>query len=161
MTKQDIKDIIEWGCILVVFTAMMAYGFGKVVQFNYDIYLDKTVRELTPMQLMWAFYGYSLTHAIILGVVEVTGGFMLLFRKTRVFGALILSCVLSYVIFQDIIYEVLRGALFAAIVYLILVMIILFLNKEKVIEIIKSFWDTRVKGKGNMNLLLKIGEKEI
>ncbi|MBE2254914.1 MAG: hypothetical protein IAE65_01850 [Ignavibacteria bacterium] len=156
MNKKDYRDILEWACVLVVFTAMMAYGLGKIVQFNYEMYADKTLMELTPMQLMWAFYGYSLTHAILLGLVEVLGGLMLLFRQSRVFGAMILSGVLSYVIFQDIVYEVLRGALFAAIIYLLLVQIILYLNRDKVIEIVKSLLDKRIQEKSSMNIFLKI-----
>ena len=42
---------------------MFIYGGGKLIQFDGAAKIDKTVLELTGMELMWAFYGYSKSFA--------------------------------------------------------------------------------------------------
>ena len=81
--------IIELAAVLVVSFAMMAYGIGKMVQFPATVEITKKVAELSGQELMWAFYGYSKSFPIILGILEIAGGIALLFRRTR-FLAIIL-----------------------------------------------------------------------
>ncbi len=126
--------IFEWASVVVVSTAMFIYGFAKPIQFTDPSTITTPVNELTGMQLMWAFYGYSLTMPLFLGLVEVAGGILLILPRTRVIGAIILTGILSTVIMQDVIYGVLAGALKAAIVYLILTLAILFIHREVAID---------------------------
>lgn len=131
--------IFEWACVVVVATAMFIYGFAKPIQFSDPSTITTPLNELSGMELMWAFYGYSLTMSLFLGVVEVAGGVLLILPRTRVIGAIILTGVLSTVILQDILYGVLAGALKAAIVYQILTLAILFIHREVVIDGFKRF----------------------
>jgi uncharacterized membrane protein len=52
---------------------------------------------------------------ILLGIVEVSGGLLLLIPKNRLLGVIFLSGILLNVIAQDIFYEVHPGALKVAI----------------------------------------------
>jgi len=62
-SKQEKIHIIENTiCWIVAFT-MFSYGVGKIVQFSNAIEVKKTLPELTGMELMLAFYGYSLPFA--------------------------------------------------------------------------------------------------
>mgnify|MGYP006166283349 CR=1 FL=1 len=61
----------------------------------------------------------------------------MLFKRTRLVGCLFLSTILINIILQDIFYEVNIGALRAAILYQILIVAILYINKVKIIEIFK------------------------
>lgn len=81
---------------------MFIYGFGKLFQFEGAAEIDKTVSELNGMQLMWAFYGYSKSFAITLGIFEVIGGLLILIKRTRIIGCLFTSTILINVILQDI-----------------------------------------------------------
>jgi hypothetical protein len=121
-----------------VVLAMFLYGGAKVVQFQGAAVIDKTVAEMTGMELMWAFYGYSMPFAITLGILEVLGGILILIKKTRLLGCLFTSSILINVILQDIFYGVHVGALRAAILYQLLILIILWLNKDKIISSIKT-----------------------
>jgi len=58
LKREDILIILENAFTYIVVFAMFAYGAGKIIQFNGAIEIDKSVSELTGMQLMWAFYGY-------------------------------------------------------------------------------------------------------
>lgn len=135
--KADRQEILENALAYIVVFAMLVYGFGKFVQFG-DLSKNHTpVSQLTGMQLMWAFYGYSKPFALVIGFLEVSGGILIFFRKTRLLGCFLTSTVLVNVILQDIFYGVLAGALRAAIIYQTLILIILWWNREKVIAAFK------------------------
>lgn len=131
--------IFEWASAWVVATAMFIYGFAKPIQFSDPSTITTPVNELTGMQLMWAFYGYSAPFHILLGVLEVTGGVLLLIPRTRLLGALLLTAMLSNIIAQDIFYGVLEGALRAAIVYQLLTLGILWIHRAALVDGVKRF----------------------
>ena len=110
---------------------------GKIVQFDSAVISNKTIGEMTGMQLMWAFYGYSKPFVIVLGFLEITGGILMLIKRTRILGCLLVSSILVNVILQDIFYGVNVGALRAAIIYQSLIIIILWFNKDRIIQCFK------------------------
>ena len=126
--------IFEWAAVWMVALSVSVYGFAKPIQFSDPSTITTPVNELTGMQLMWAFYGYSLTFQIFLGVLEVAGSILLLIPRTRVLGALLLTAILSNIIVQDLIYGVLQGALIAAIVYQLLTLGILWIHRAALVD---------------------------
>ncbi|WP_248574825.1 hypothetical protein [Flavobacterium sp. H122] len=145
LSKKDLFQIIENALVWIVTLAMSIYGIGKVVQFKGAAEINKTVNEMTGMELMWAFYGYSENYVLILGFLEVLGGLLLFFRKTRIIGCVLISTILINIILQDIFYKVNAGALRAAILYQMCIVAILWFNKEKVLTIINSFYINSVE----------------
>lgn len=156
LNKKDIIEIIEYGAVLSVCASMYAYGFGKYFQFGNAAKIATPISEATGMQLMWAFYGYSLPFALFLGAMEVLGGTLLLFHKTRIIGCLLLTGVLSNIIIQDIVFEINEGALYAAIIYQSLILIILFIRHKPLIDGIKVLSAIHWAKKGNKSLVIKI-----
>ena len=140
---KKINNIIEISSVLVISSSMIMYGIGKMVQFPSTTDITKKVSELSGQELMWAFYGYSKAFTIILGILETLGGILLLFRKTRLLSIILLTTIIINVILQDIIYGINQGALFAAIIYQILILIILIINKERVLLIFKMLTHTK------------------
>jgi len=155
-TKKDKIEIFENSISWVVVTAMFIYGLGKIIQFDGAVEVNKTVSEMTGMELMWAFYGYSKSFAITLGLFELIGGFLILIKKTRIIGCLITSTLLVNVIFQDIYFRVHLGALKAAIFYQILILIILWLNKEKLIRGMKVLLESNKFEQPKTKLFIKL-----
>ena len=155
-TKEDRIEIFENSISWLVVTAMFIYGLGKIIQFDGAVEVNKTVSEMTGMELMWAFYGYSKSFAITLGVFELIGGFLILIKKTRIIGCLITSTLLVNVIFQDIYFGVHLGALKAAIFYQILILIILWLNKEKLIRGMKVLLESNKFEQPKTKLFIKL-----
>jgi hypothetical protein len=137
LTKKDNLEIIENAISWIVVIAMLIYGVGKIVQFEDAIDVDKTFAEMTGMELMWAFYSYSKPYVITIEILEVMGGILILIKKTRLIGCLFTTPILLTVILQDFFYGVHLGALKAAIIYQLLILTILWLNKEKIISSIK------------------------
>ena len=154
--KKDKIEILENSISWIVVLAMFIYGGGKLIQFDGAIEIDKTVSELTGMELMWAFYSYSKSFTMTLGIIEIIGGILILIKKTRIIGCLLTSIILVNVIFQDIYFGVHLGALKAAILYQILILIILWLNKEKLIRGIKILLESNKIEQPKMKLFIKL-----
>lgn len=140
LSKQDYFYIAEMAFVFSVSLSMLLYGIGKPWQFSNPTITQKPVSALTGMELMWAFYGYTKVYPIIMGIFEITGALLLLFRPTRLIGALIITSILMNVILQDIFYGVNVGALNAAIVYQISVLIIFWLNRKPIVSIIRYYY---------------------
>ena len=154
--KKDKIEIFENAISWIIVLAMFIYGGAKLFQFEGASGIDKTVSEMTGMELMWAFYGYSKAFAITLGIFEILGGLLILIKKTRIIGCLFTSTILVNVIFQDIYYDVHLGALKAALLYQILILIILWLNKDKLIRGIKTLLESTKIEQTKMKLFLKL-----
>ncbi|TQI71142.1 hypothetical protein JM79_2068 [Gramella sp. Hel_I_59] len=153
--KKDQVVIFENAISWIVVLGMFIYGFGKILQFDGAAEIDKTVAELKGMELMWAFYGYSKAFALTLGVFEIVGGILILFRRTRLIGCLFTSTILINVIIQDIIFEIPIGALRAAILYQLIILIILWLNRERIKKVLKVLLEKKKIKQTKTKLFLK------
>lgn len=136
--RKDKIEIVENAISWIIVFAMFVYGGAKLIQFDGASDINKTVSEMTGMELMWAFYGYSKSYAITLGLFEIIGGTLLLIKKTRLIGCLFTSTILVNVILQDLYFGVHFGALKAAILYQFLILLILWFHKEQVVQSLKA-----------------------
>lgn len=134
------KNYLEWCSILTYSVIMSIYAFSKPIQFDNRLSIATTVNELSGFRLMWAFYGYSTTFPIIIGIFQFTSVILLLFHKTRILGCIIGSIILFNIILQDIIYQVPLAALNVAVLLQIFLLIILFINKEKLLILINTIF---------------------
>ncbi|MCM5664134.1 hypothetical protein [Galbibacter mesophilus] len=151
LNKKDWLDIFENSLSWIVVLAMFIYGGAKIIQFEGAIDINKTIPELSGMEIMWAFYGYSKSFALTLGALEIIGGLLILFKKTRIIGCLFTTTILVNVILQDIYFDVNLGALKAALIYQTLLIIILWIHRQKLINGIKML----VLSTGAFNLKTK------
>lgn len=101
---------LKLGLRSFLFLNMMAYGFAKLalIQFSEPTLerLIMPVGELSPMGLLWTFMGYSAVYQIFGGLMEVVGGFLLLFRRTTTLGALLIAGVMSNVALMNFTFDV-------------------------------------------------------
>jgi uncharacterized membrane protein len=155
--KRDKVEIFENAISWIVVFAMFVYGGAKLIQFQGAAELEKSVSEMTGMELMWAFYGYSQSFAITLGILEILGGVLILIQKTRILGCLLTSTILVNVIIQDIYFEVHLGALKAAILYQLLILIIFWLNRRKVLQALKILLQLTKREEPKVKIALKLG----
>lgn len=144
LTRKNWLQILENALAYIIVFAMLAYGVGKMVQFKHAQHVSTPVSELSGMQLMWAFYGYSRPFVLTLGALEIIGGLLILIKRFRLIGCLMVSSILINVILQDIFYDVNIGALRAAILYQIAIIIIFIINKQIVIDVWKKLIQTNI-----------------
>ena len=149
--KKYLKEVIYWVSIFIISSSMFIYGLSKPTQFeNTENFAN--ISTLSGQQLMWIFYGYSKIYPIIIGLFEILGALTILFRKTRIFGCLILTTILINIIIQDYIFNIV--ALSSAIYYKILIIIILIFDYSEVKKIMKSLFSSAGKSKINIFVIV-------
>lgn len=111
MRKYD-EIILYWVSVYVRYRfviSMLKYGFEKIQKvqfpFPYDSLIE-TYGDSSPLRLMWNFMGYSTPYNIFIGTLEAGAGVLLLFRKTKLIGALVSIAVLSNIVMLNFCYDV-------------------------------------------------------
>ncbi len=138
ITKSEIFNIFEWLAVYIVAVYMIIYGVSKPLQFGDIQSYRKPINVMDPMTLMWAFYSFSKPYVIIIGFFEIVGAILLMIPKTRIFGGFFLSSILINIILQDYFFKVHAGALANAILFQILILIILFKHRAKILNAFKN-----------------------
>ena len=89
---------------------MLIYGGFKVINTQFPpLSLEQLTQPLgavSPMGLLWSFMGYSPAYTTFAGLGEVTGAFLLFFRRTTTLGALIVFAVMTNVALMNYAYDV-------------------------------------------------------
>ena len=70
------------------------------------INLSKMVGELSPFDLLWTSFGYGKPYQVFSGIFEVSGAILILFKRTRVAGLLIIMAVMLNVIVLNYTYQI-------------------------------------------------------
>ena len=111
--RPDYRALHGWLRLLVRYTlafTLFSYGFAKVfpLQFVPTTFarLMEPYGSFSPMGVLWSFMGASVPYIIFSGAAEVTGGLLLLFRRTTSLGALVSFAVLSNVVALNYFYDV-------------------------------------------------------
>jgi uncharacterized membrane protein YphA (DoxX/SURF4 family) len=90
--------------------AMLGYGLAKLLKLQFpDLspgWLDRRVGEMSPMGLLWTFMSYSRPYTVFVGLTEVLGGVLLLWRRTATLGALIIVGIMTNVVMMSFCYDV-------------------------------------------------------
>lgn len=105
-------DII---CRYFICLLMLIYGLVKVFQgqFYTDYYWkDITLGHLSGMELAWSFYSYSPVFETILGLIEVSIGLLVFFKRTTKLGVILFLPVMANLVLINIIFSI--GALGSA-----------------------------------------------
>ena len=96
--------MLDW---LRYFCAVMLYMYGlsKLAHLQFDLSSElgqRTISSLNGYQLTWFYYGYSRAYACILGLTQVAGASLLLFRKTTLLAALLMLPVMVNILLINI-----------------------------------------------------------
>lgn len=104
--------ILYWLLVYVRFyfaCTMIRYGMDKLLKAQFPFPFDslsETFGESTPLRLMWNFMGYSTVYNLFIGGGEALAGFLVLFRKTTLAGALLGAAVLLNVAVLNFCFDV-------------------------------------------------------
>ncbi len=152
MKKYDLKEIAELTCRLYVFVFLTLYGVAKLIggQFYTPASLPLEVAEIPigqvpNFELAWTFMGRSFGYMAFIGIGEMLGAVLLLFNRTKLIGVGILVPIMVNVIVFDIFFLVAYGALASATIYFLMLITILWINKERVIQAWNNLTDLETK----------------
>jgi len=89
------------------------YGFAKLLKTQFAVSYSRNdipVGNLSGFDLTWNYFGYDHTFAVILGLIQIGGSFMLLFKQTRLMGVFILLPVMVNIVLINVFYHIAAGA---------------------------------------------------
>lgn len=115
--KKFTLGILENAVRIWTASFILIYGIGKAFQFEGSKLLDVSIKDATKFQIMWAFFGTTREYPIIIGCLQIIGAILLVFRKTKLFGALLLTPIFLNIILLDILYKIPFGALLNAVIF--------------------------------------------
>lgn len=107
-----LKDLFHSNITYLLAITMIGYGLGKCGysrnQFGITsgAMLETTWGDSSPMGALWKFMGASRPYTIFAGLGETIGALLLLFRRTRTLGALVVFGVMVNVVMLNFCYDV-------------------------------------------------------
>ena len=114
------------------------YGLAKVynTQFRHIYYRDDSLAgNLNGSGIAWSFFSYSYYFILSIGLLQITGGMLLLFLKTRLLGAALLLPVMINILLINFFYGVSPDAFINAILITLAISYILWLQRKKLIQV--------------------------
>jgi hypothetical protein len=109
----EYRALHYWLCACVRYSlacTVLGYGISKLLQDQFRplglMDLLTPLGMLQPRELLWDFMGFSGPYQVFTGVVECLGAMLLFWRRTTLFGALLLTAALTNVLMLDSSYGV-------------------------------------------------------
>jgi hypothetical protein len=96
---------------------LFTYGMSKLAGVQFALppaIAQRPIGSLSGFQLTWYYYSYSHVYATILGLTQVAGGALLLFRTTALLGAAIMAPVMANILMINLFFHIAVGAECAA-----------------------------------------------
>jgi hypothetical protein len=118
------------------------YGAAKVLktQFQAPNYiLEQPIGELNGFWLTWAYFGHSQTMALLIGITQIIGSILLLFRSTRLLGIFILIPVMLNINLINHFYDISPLAYYNALHYTFILFFLMLLDYDKLKTVFFSF----------------------
>src|SRR5258708_1786461 len=92
---------------------LFTYGLSKLAGVQFTLHQDiaqRPIGSLSGFQLTWYYYSYSHVYASILGLTQLAGAAMLLFRKTALLGAAIMTPIMANILMINLFFNIAVGA---------------------------------------------------
>jgi hypothetical protein len=119
----------------IAFT-IAAFGWKKFYGLQFIVPTEISnmpMNQQTGEWLTWFYFGYSHTFGAIIAVIQIVGGYLLLFRKTLLIGAIILFFLLFNLTLINIFYQMNAGALLQSVLLTIGVLFLILLDYKKLV----------------------------
>lgn len=111
--RNNYNRLHQWltlGVRFILGALLIIYGAVKVipVQMSPPSLINKLTPygDLSSFRVLWLFMGSSPTYTIITGLVELSSGILLFFRRTKLLGALIALVATTHVFLLNLFYDV-------------------------------------------------------
>ena len=125
-------DLLELSVRIWTSFFLIIYGIGKLNQFEGAKQIDVLISDASGAQIMWAFFGTTQAYPIIIGSLQIIGAILLIFNRTKLVSALLLTPLFLNIIALDILYGIDKGALLNAIIYQSIFLFIIIQQRGKI-----------------------------
>ena len=103
---------LDWLRYISAFLLLL-YASSKLLGRQFSVAPELALRpigSLSGHQLAWYFYSYSHVYATLLGLIQLAGAALLLFRKTALLGAALLLPVMTNILMINLFFFITWGA---------------------------------------------------
>ncbi|HEX4629554.1 MAG TPA: hypothetical protein VH188_01185 [Chthoniobacterales bacterium] len=103
---------LDWLRYLSAFLLLL-YGSSKLLGRQFSVAPElglRPVGSLSGYQLAWYYYSYSHVYSTLLGLIQLAGAALLLFRKSALLGAALLLPVITNIFLINIFFFIAWGA---------------------------------------------------
>ncbi|MGX7667998.1 hypothetical protein [Flavobacterium pedocola] len=135
----DSNKYKDWSIALLrywIAFQMTSFAFSKFFEVQFGIayiHKDTPLSMLSGNELTWSYYGYSYALSFIIGIMQLGGGILLLFRRTLLLGAAILFPIMINILLINFFYLNGPGAYITAVLTNLGLCYLLFLHKDEII----------------------------
>ncbi|MFI2741829.1 hypothetical protein ACG2LH_03735 [Zhouia sp. PK063] len=139
--RKNYKRLWYWITVSIAYfliLVMFSYGFSKVFRNQFPspglFYLLVPVGYKSPMGIAWTFMGASSVYTIFAGICEVASAVLLMFRKTRTFGALMCFAVMLNVFLMNLSYDI--PVKIMSFQYMFLALLVAFTDFRRIVNVL-------------------------
>jgi hypothetical protein len=119
---------------------LFTYGVSKLAGVQFTLSPDiarRAIGSLSGFQLTWYYYSYSHIYASLLGLTQLAGGALLLFRKTALLGAAIMTPVMANILMINLFFHIAVGAACTATFLFVSMLALLWHERDALLSL---FW---------------------
>ena len=119
---------------------LLLYGSSKLLGGQFSVAPDLALRpvgSLSGYQLTWYYYSYSHVYAILLGLIQLAGAALLLFRKTALLGAALMLPVMTNILLINLFFFIAWGAVCTSALIFATMLALLWHNRQALLGV---FW---------------------
>lgn len=149
-------QLIEFALRIWTAGFVFIYGFFKYIQFEGAKLVDTPIQEASNFEMMWAFFGTTKAYPIFIGCIQMIGAILLVFRKTKLLGALLLTPVFLNIILLDILYGIPFGALLNALIFQAVFLFIIIQQRAKIKAAFQLFLVDKTTNYNGKEIVLRI-----
>src|SRR6478672_9027089 len=129
-------DWLRYLSAFLLFTYASSKMLGRQFTLPPEIAL-RPVGALNGYQLAWLYYGHSHAYAVILGLIQLGGGALLLFRKTALLGAALMLPVMTNIVMINVFFVIGVGAMCTSTFIFVSMLAVLWHHRQALVAV---FW---------------------
>ena len=130
---------LDWLRYMSAFLLLL-YATSKLAGKQFSVAPEMALRPigtLSGRDLAWYFFGYSHIYATLLGLIQLAGALLLLFRKTALAGAALLLPVMTNIILINVFYFITWGAVCTSALIFAALLAVLWHERQ---ALLRLFW---------------------
>ena len=130
---------LDWLRYISAFLLLL-YASSKLLGKQFSVAPGMALRPigtLSGRDLAWYFFGYSHVYAVLLGLIQLTGAALLLFRKTALLGAALLVPVMTNILMINVFYFITWGAVCTSTLIFVAVLAVVWRERQ---ALLRLFW---------------------
>lgn len=111
--RRSYNQLMYWSVVVLrifLIFFMFMYGFVKIIQIQFPYpslaRMLQPLGDFSPMGLAWTYLGYSKGFNVFMGIMEISGGLLLIPRRTSTLGAFITMGVMMQVAVMNFMFDI-------------------------------------------------------